>query len=51
MTLLTFAMKEENGRPPSRAKDHSWREEVAISLMTAEVKTTITILVIIFVAV
>jgi hypothetical protein len=31
---LTFAMVLENGRPLSRANDHSWREEVAIALMT-----------------
>jgi hypothetical protein len=43
-------MVRENGRPPSRANDHSWREEVAIVLMTEEVRTTITMVVITLVA-
>jgi len=48
---LTIAMVLENGRPPSRANDHSWREEVAITLMTPEVRTTMIMVVITLVAV
>jgi hypothetical protein len=40
----------ENGKPPSRAKDHSWRDEVAISLITLEVRTTMMMVVITLVA-
>jgi hypothetical protein len=41
----------ENGRPPSRANDHSWRDEVAITLMTPEMRTTMIMVVITLVAV
>ena len=47
---LTIAMVLENGRPLSRANDHSWRE-VAIALMTPEVRTTMIMVVITLVAV
>jgi hypothetical protein len=43
-------MNGEKGNPPSLAKDQSWRDDVAISLMTAEVNTMIIIDVIAFVA-
>jgi hypothetical protein len=34
---LTFEIVPEKGRPPSRAKDQSCREDVAIELMSVEV--------------
>lgn len=38
-TVHTLAINGLKGKPPSRANDQSWREDVAISLITADVKT------------
>ena len=46
VSVCTFEMTEEYGSPPSRAKDQSCREDVAISLITAEMNTITTIAVI-----
>lgn len=35
---LTYPKNPENGRPRSRAKDQSWREAVAISVMELAVR-------------
>ena len=48
--MRTLAIAEENGRPPSRANDQSCRDDVAISLMIADVKTMIMMAVITLVA-
>jgi len=37
---LTVEMKDEKGRPPSRANDHVWRDTVATVLIQAEVMLT-----------
>lgn len=41
LLALTNDRKEENGKPPSRAKDQIWRDAVATSVMLAAVSVTI----------
>lgn len=47
--MRTFEIALESGRPPSRAKDQSCREDAASSLMTLQVSVMITIATMVFV--
>lgn len=49
--MLTYAKKDENGMPSSRAKDQSCRDAVATSVMVLAVRVTTSTTVIAFVAV
>jgi hypothetical protein len=42
VVLLTYEMVDENGNPPSRAKDHNCLDDAATVLITLEVSVMMT---------